>query len=56
MKLKRGTILPTQTTGITVSPFWMNPENIYSILVNQPLIESELRLEFLDIANVHAYN
>jgi len=53
-KMKKGCIRPTDSTGISVAPFWISHTEISKILQPAP-IETDIRLEFVDIPNIHSY-
>jgi len=55
VKLKKGCIRVSNTTGISVAPFWLLPRDMQKILQPAP-IEQEIRLEFVDIPNIHCYD
>eukprot|EP00347_Sterkiella_histriomuscorum_P017370 403349643 len=54
-KVKKGCIRKTKSTGISVAPFWITPQEQNAILQPAP-IEQEIRLEFVDMPNIHCYN
>lgn len=53
-KIKKGCIRKTKSTGISVAPFWVTPADQAQLLQPAP-IESEIRLEFVDIPSIHTY-
>jgi hypothetical protein len=54
-KFKKGMIRITKSTGTSVAPFWISPADMSKVLQPAP-IEQEIRLDFVDMPNVHSYD